>query len=92
MKLTKEEGREIVDCYHEDWEQVEKSIANTSRWSIHYEAIHKHIPSGKFYSFEYSRGATESQEEYPYEYDDEVTPVEVHQVEKLMTVWEPVGE
>lgn len=60
---------------------VEKEVSDTSRWSVHYDCIFK--LDGKFYSTYFSEGATESQDESPYEYEgdwievDEVEPKEV---------------
>jgi hypothetical protein len=78
MKLSGKEARAIVNEDSFEWDQVGKpTIENTTRWSIVYSSVHKHIASGKCYEFTYSRGATESQEERPYEYDDEVDVCEV---------------
>lgn len=67
---------------------MEDSIIDTSRWSIHHKIIFEY--EGKFYSTYYSEGATECQDEVPWEYEDEIECVEVHQVEKLVKVWEAV--
>ena len=89
MKLTREEAQSIVYEDLEDWKTVETNIVDSSRWSIIYESIFEHIPSGKFYLMSYSVGATEQQDEQAFEYEDP-EPVEVHQVEKVVKVWEPV--
>lgn len=70
-------------------EIIEDTIVSVSRWSIHHEIIFKWI-DGKFYQASYSRGATEMQDESPWEYEDEVTCTEVHRVPKVVEVWEPV--
>lgn len=67
---------------------IENKITDTSRWSIHHEIIF--TDNGKFYSTHYSEGATEMQDESPWEYQDEVECTEVHIVEKLVKVWEAV--
>ena len=77
LKLSVEDARNAVWDDHEDFEPVEEKIVDTSRWSIHYEKIMKHVPSGKLFRAYYSRGATECQEERPFEYEDEVEFVEV---------------
>jgi hypothetical protein len=51
--------------------------------------IFKHIASEKFYRLCWSVGATEQQDEQPFEYD-EPEPVEVEQVEELIKVWKTV--
>lgn len=70
-------------------EGVQRTITDHSRWSIHYEEIFEH--EGKYYRTYYVIGATEMQDERPYEYDEDMIDCpEVQQVEKLMTVWEEV--
>ncbi|ATO52133.1 hypothetical protein BrL25_19035 [Brevibacillus laterosporus DSM 25] len=64
-------------------------IVDQSRWSIHHDIIFKWI-DGKYYSTGYSVGATECQDERPWEYENEVECTEVHQVEKMVKVWEAV--
>lgn len=46
------------------------NITDTSRWSIHYEMVFSY--DDKYYSVVYRRGATESQDEQPFEYDGDV--------------------
>jgi len=82
IKVAKEVALELLD------NAVDNSVYDTSRWSILYEAV---VPyEGKHYRVYYSRGATEYQDEGPFEYDNEVELVEVKQVEKLTKVWEEV--
>lgn len=57
---------------------------------MHYEIVFEH--EGKFYRATYSVGATECQDEAPWEYEDKVLCEEVKQVEKLVKVWVPVDE
>lgn len=68
MDLTEEEGRNIVWGDHEDWVEEKIEIVDTRRWSIDYEGVFKHMPSGRFYSLEWSNAATESSDESPFEY------------------------
>ena len=89
MKLTGDEAREIVWECNEDWEQIEYELVDNNRWSLHYEGVFKHIPTEKYYKFEWSKGATEYQDEKPFQYTKEVIPVEVHSVEKTVQVWGP---
>lgn len=44
-------------------------ITDTDRWSTHHEIVFE--IDGKYYKSHYSRGATEMQDERPYEYDGE---------------------
>lgn len=90
MKLTAEEGRMIIWGDHEDWVTVvEEKCIDQSRWSLIYEGVFKHLPSNKYYSLVWSVGATEQQDERPFEYVNP-EPVEVRAVEKTVTVWEAV--
>lgn len=67
----------------------EPEIIDTSRWSVIYRAIFFH--DGKYYETNYSCGATEMQDESPYEYEpDEIECSEVVQVTKTITVYEKV--
>jgi len=87
MKLTGEEAREMVYDDHEDFETIETKIVDTSRWSILSEGVFKHIPTGKFYQTSWSSGATEMQDESPFEYEEEVELDEVEAKEVLVTQW-----
>lgn len=91
MKLTGDEAREVVWCDSEDWEQIESRLISTSRWSSYHQGIFKHASTGKHYKFEWSRGLTEHQDEKPFQYEKEVTPVEVRKVTKTVEVWEEIN-
>lgn len=67
---------------------LEDKITGNSRWNILHSIIFSY--GDKFYSAKYSVGATEMQDNGPWEYIDEVECTEVKQVEKLVKVWEPV--
>lgn len=60
-------------------------ITDTSRWSIHHRIIFPY--QGKFYEAHYSEGATEMQDESPWEYDDEVECDEVQLKEVTVKKW-----
>lgn len=83
MKFDKKYLQEMV------WSDdvVEDNIVGNSRWSIQHEVVFKH--EGKFYGTRYSVGATESQDEAPFQYDDnEIDCPEMVQKEKIVKVWE----
>lgn len=70
---------------------VYDKVVDVSRWSIHYERVFEF--EGKFYKTTYSRGATESQWEVPYEDDgDEVECPEVFPHQTTITVYLPYVE
>ena len=95
MILDVNDACEIIYDDHEDWEVVKgtEQITDHSRWAVAYSVVVKHIPSGKFYHFDYDVGATESQDmdcKGQFGYSDTYEPIEVHQVEKTIKVWESV--
>ena len=85
MKLTKEEGRQLVYEDLKGWSKEKSQIIGTNRWSIIYEGVFLHENSGKYYKTTWSTGATEQQEEKPFEFDapelTEVVPTSVVQYE-----------
>jgi hypothetical protein len=60
-------------------------ITDTSRWSIHHRIIFAY--QGRFYQAFYSEGATEMQDERPWEYEDQVECVEVELKEVKIKKW-----
>ena len=89
MKFKKEWLQDLVWDDVDDAEIMKNEIVDTSRWSIHHTAVFKF--DGKFYQTHYSVGATENQDESPYEYDpDEIECVEVVAFTKTITVYEPI--
>lgn len=82
--LTKELGLPY-DC-----KLIEDDIIDTTRWSIVHEIVFE--DKGKFYMTTYSEGATEYQDERPWEYEDEVKCTEVELKEVKVKKWIPVEE
>jgi len=80
ITLTGEEGRKIVWGETENYHIISDEIIDHGRWSILHEAIVLKVDEGNFYQTHYSVGATEYQDESPYEYGDatfeRVTPVQ----------------
>ena len=70
------------------YEPVEDIIISVGRWSIHHRIVFER--EGKFWLGAYSVGATESQDECPWQNVDEVECVEVELKEVLKKVWMPV--
>ena len=83
--FSKEFMLDILDCGY-----LERKLVDHSRWSLMYEIVFEH--EGKYYKASYTVGATEVQDESPWEYEDEVTCFEVHKVSKTIEVWEEVKE
>lgn len=65
-------------------------IIDTTRWSIVHEIVFE--DNCKFYQTTYSEGATEIQDESPWEYDDEVECTEVELREVKVKKWMPVED
>ena len=89
MEFKKEDLQLMVYEDHdgEVFEVIEDEIIDTSRWSIIHRMVFK--LDGKFYESSYLKGATEQQDEQPYEYDEDVIECdEVFPVEKTITVYE----
>lgn len=81
IKLSREQSREIVYDDSEDFTIVYDKLVDESRWSLIHEIVIQHNETKKFYKTCYSVGATEMQDERPFEYGDpkwvEVIPKEV---------------
>ena len=72
----------------DDVRVVSDEIVDTSRWSIYHDLIFSF--ENKFYNTQYSVGATEYQDERPWEVLEYVDCTEVAPVERIITVYEPV--
>lgn len=71
ISVSKEEA---LDLLYEN--QVLETVLDVSRWSVHKRAVVE--KDGKFYEMYFSVGATEMQDEGPFDYaGDEVTLTEV---------------
>ncbi|NCE63696.1 hypothetical protein D1159_03660 [Pseudoflavonifractor sp. 524-17] len=68
---------------------VENHIVDQSRWSIHHEIVFRD-KDGKFYQTCYSVGATECQDEGPWDDEPVVQCVQVEQQKVLVLRWVPV--
>ncbi len=88
LKFSPEEGRNIVKGSNKEFETISNEISDASRWSLMYDIVIKRLWDGKFFKSEYKVGATELQDEGPYEYDDKAVFTEVFPVEKIVTVYE----
>jgi hypothetical protein len=84
LKLVIWEDSELLELIKDD-------ITDTGRWSVHHEMVFKDVETGKFYLTNYSIGATEQQDERPFEYGpDEIECDEVAQVERTILVYEKI--
>jgi hypothetical protein len=78
LNLTSEQGRDIIDG-HYNFAIIEDKIVGKRRWSTEYEIVVQRKSDGKYFRDGYRRGATEGQDERPYEHSEpnftEVFPV-----------------
>lgn len=89
--FKKAELQELLDGETEALEVVTDTITGKSRWSIHHALVFREKATGRCFRVGYSEGATEQQDESPFEHEaDEIKAVEVRAVEKTVTVYEPV--
>ncbi len=82
IKLHKDYLKNELDL---PYNAIKNNIVDTSRWSIHHEIIFSY--DGKFYRTYYSEGATEIQDESPWEYENEIECVEVELKEVKVKKW-----
>jgi hypothetical protein len=77
LNLSREDALKII--YHDStaYTLFEDTITGKSRWSIWHDVIFMDKLTGKFYKGDYTVGATEGQDEQPWEYKKEVSFVEV---------------
>ena len=93
MKFPKSLLQEVAydDC-PDGFEKIKDDIIEVSRWTVLHSMVFKF--EGKFYQSSYHVGATEMQDESPYEYDGDkegmVECIEVVQKEVLTKVWKAV--
>ena len=101
MKLSKLQAQDLIyDLYKtgnttEDWDDfdlnlklIQEEIVYTSRWTIINERIYQNLDDNTYWQTNYSVGATECQDESPYEYDgDEIEFTQVFPKEVVTTVY-----
>lgn len=85
--LSEEDGRMVVYGDHKDYETISEEIYDQSRWSIRKSGVFKRLSDGTFWTTDWAEGATEYQEERPFEYEDaefvQVEPKEVTVIQYL---------
>ena len=69
-KFSKEILKELIYGNVDNYELVANNLIGNSRWSLDYDLIFKH--EEKYWRVTYSRGATECQDEQPFEYGNEL--------------------
>lgn len=89
-KFSREYLTEELDLPGGEYE-IESKVEDTSRWSIHYGLVFRtpDTPNGFAWETSYSVGATESQDERPWEHEDEVECTLVRRGKMTVDAWEP---
>ena len=73
MEVSKEILQDLVyDPECEEFEVIREEFEGMSRWTANYSQVLKHKETGKCYLTSYSLGATEMQDESPYEYEPDM--------------------
>lgn len=91
MKFKREWLQDLVNEDCTEAKIIKNDIYETSRWSISYGLVFEY--QNKYYKTFYSRGATECQDEHPFEYDeDEINCIEVIPVIETVVVYKPKDE
>ena len=85
--FTKEYLKEELELPWNDDLVQEDKITDTSRWSVIHDLIFKDPADGKFYATYYSIGATENQDESPWEYGSTIECNEVELKEVIVKQW-----
>ena len=85
--ISVDEAREMVWGDSDLWRTIETKIVDTSRWSIINEGVFHNKALDKYFRASWSIGATECQDERPFEGETSVTLTEVVQKEVLVKQW-----
>lgn len=84
-KFKKDVLLEMLGGDSETLIKVSDTITGKSRWSLNHELVFKEAATARFFRTHYSEGATEQQDERPFEYEpDDVEVTEVFPVEKTV--------
>ena len=89
--FKRDELKEVLDGDTETLEKVSDTLTGKNRWSLLHSLVFREKTTGRFFQVGYSEGATEQQDESPFEHEaDDVEVVEVRPVERTVTVYEPI--
>ena len=90
MKFTKDFLRGLISWQEPlGGELIQNEITGHGRWTIDHNIVFSY--GDKYYMTDYSVGATESQDESPWQYDPaEIECIEVRPVEKTVITYEKV--
>jgi hypothetical protein len=82
----------VCDDFDGGLERIDDEIVEHSRWAVRHRLIFKAVDDGKLYCVHYRVGATESQDEAPFDNEGaEIECVEVVAVDITVTKYLPIG-
>lgn len=87
LQLSKKDARNLISEDLPGYKVIQDRIVDHGRWTVSHEVVVQRESDGKFFKGGYRRGATESQDEMPFEYD-EPDFAEVEKKEKIIYVYE----
>lgn len=91
-KFKKAQLQELLDGGSETLKVVSDKITGKGRWALSHELVFQDQSTHLFYRTHYSEGATEQQDESPFEYEgEEVECEEVRPVERVVTNYEAIN-
>ena len=88
MKTTEDEARDILYEENDNFKIISDELIDQDRWTVSSVLVVKELTTGKFFKAYYSQGATEQQDQAPFEYAEIIDWKEVFPVEKTVTVYE----
>jgi hypothetical protein len=87
LNFSAQKARDIIFDDDEEFVVVETEQIGNSRWSLHYRAIVHRALDDKYFAVTYSKGATEQQEQRPFD-DEPPVFTQVFPTIKTITVYE----
>lgn len=79
LNLTKEQAEDILFGDNDEYKIISDKMVSKRRWSVVHSVVIQRKSDGKYFKDRYEVGATENQEQSPYEYVEpnftEVFPV-----------------
>ncbi len=87
ITIPAEEARGMFWGDEDEYKIVEDEIIDNRRWSIDHRLVIQRVSDGEFFAGHYSVGATEMQDERPWEYEDAVFH-RVMPVKKVVVTYE----
>ena len=84
IKFPRKRALSILYRGDDAYKIVRNTLEDSTRWSLCYDLVIQNTADSRFWNAGYRQGATESQDEGPWEGDTEVTFTEVFPVEKVV--------